>query len=290
MKTQQELAALKDKLFYLIDDNDLFGLFDQLRIEVNIFSNFKTYQEDYTDNKPKGVDLRRFKESLKLFISDRIANANYSERKIILVILTSNKRELTTIAQSEKRIPLERYGQHPKQWRPYNKEAIEEMLKEFATCSEIELEMYYYQQDEITSKLRESIKALKKKIILIVDPFSLHLKKNEQIAKFFDETNKDFIGGCMIPLCRNYSPEQYACAKTIVKNTFIDLVNSWRTEFCRSYAHAELEIPDKFLFFRRLANLAFYKGVSEKETIATLEVISKKYRAVQYSPISSSQY
>ena len=123
----------------------------------------------------------------------------------------------------------------------------------------------------ITADIRRQAKGLKDKMALIADPFSLLVKTNCDFAKMFDETAHNNIQACLIPVCKEYTASQVKLAKDNIQATFEDLHYGWEKEFFKSYTHIELDVPDKIHFFRRLSNIAFYRGIADKESVARFE-------------------
>jgi hypothetical protein len=194
---------------------------------------------------------------------------------LYILVLTSRKNDWS----DTENIPLERYADELKDWKIYLQDPIHDVLEQFHQKSTINLCIYYMDRHIIQNEnLHEEVEPLTKNFVLIADIFSLQFDENKDFAKLFDSKDKDKVGGCLIPFCGNYSENQRSFAKDLVNKTFNRLAKAWGSEFYKSYTHIELDIPNKTHFFRRLANIAYLKGITEKETMATFEGKSTKFK------------
>jgi len=204
------------------------------------------------------------------------ANFFYPEKEteyLYLLVLTSKK----SVFEENENIPLEKYTEKLEEWQVYQNESIYKVLEEFKNKSTISLSVYFVDKNIIeTEGLDGEVEPLTKNFALIADSFSLQFAENQDFAKLFDSKDQKKIGGCLIPMCDSFQENQINFAKTQIKNTFKRLSKAWGTEFYKSYAHVELDIPNKIHFFRRLANIAYLKGIKEKESMKKFEAKSKK--------------
>lgn len=286
--TQQKIQNLKTQLFEYIEENDFLHVFELLKNDSN-FKGYQNLKDEWVQGGPQGQVLTSFKERLKTFISDKYDKINLEQdEKLCIVVLTSTETDWDNIKETIKSIiPLSRYGKTAKNWKPFKDESIETLLEHFVQQSEITINQYYHSNTHINSKLRQAFRKSATKIILITDPFSFKHQKINNIVHLFDDTNKESIGGCIIPVCNSLTKEQSIFAQERIKETFKDLSEGWRNELCKSYAHVELNIPTKGDFFRRLANIAFFKDIPEKDTTTTISLLNNKYNRGNQFPVNS---
>ncbi|GEM_PF-4935404 len=206
------------------------------------------------------------------------ANFFYTERDteyLYLLVLTSKKADFT----NTENIPLERYDATLEKWQVYQNQTIYKVLEDFKNKSSISLLVYFVDKNIIEANdLEDEVEPLTKNFILIADTFSLQFSENQNFARLFDTKDQQKIGGCLIPICIEYAENQRNFAQTQVQQTFKRLTKAWGTEFYKSYAHVELDIPNKTHFFRRLANIAYFKGIKEKETMKKFEAQAKRFQ------------
>lgn len=208
-----------------------------------------------------------------------IQNANffYEEKEteyLYILVLTSKKSDFANMEN----IPLERYSDKLEAWEAYQNESIYRVLEDFKNKSTISLSIYFIDKNIIAKEdLDGEIEPLTKNFVLIADAFSLNFEENQTFAKLFDSKDKNKTYGCLVPLCNTFSENQRSFAKKQIKQTFKRLARAWGSEFYKSYTHTELDIPNKTHFFRRLANIAYLKGIKEKETMKKFEAKSKKF-------------
>jgi hypothetical protein len=207
------------------------------------------------------------------------ANFLYAEKEteyLYLLVLTSKKADFEGVDN----VPRERYGEKLEDWQIYQNETIYEVLEEFKEKSTISLSIYFLDKGliEMTKDLEDDIEPHTKDFVLIADAFSLDFVENQKIAKLFNSKDRNKVGGFLVPICSEYSDNQSSFARTKVEDTFKRLTKAWGTEFYKSYSHIELDIPNKTHFFRRLANIAYLKGIAEKGSMAKFETTSKQLK------------
>lgn len=202
---------------------------------------------------------------------------------LYLIVLTSLQSDWENT--NAENIPLENYAETLENWKIYQNETIKSILEEFNEKSTINLQVYFLNKtNTIDTDLEDKIEPLTKNIILVADVFSLQFEENKKIAQLFDTKDKDKIGGCLLPFCEHFSENQTIFAKELKENTFKRLTKAWHSEFYKSYKHVELDVPNKTYFFRRLANIAFLKGITEKETMAILSITEKQFSQPKERP------
>jgi len=207
------------------------------------------------------------------------ANFFYAEKEteyLYLLVLTSKKADFEGVDN----VPRERYGEKLEDWQIYQNETIYEVLEEFKEKSTISLSIYFVGKEliETTEDLEDEIEPHTKNFVLIADAFSLNFEGNQKIAQLFNSKDRNKVGGFLVPICSEYSKNQSNFAEIKVENTYKRLTKAWKTEFHKSYSHIELDIPNKTHFFRRLANIAYLKGITEKESIAKFEAKSTQLK------------
>ncbi len=207
------------------------------------------------------------------------ANFFYAEKEteyLYILVLTS---KVSDFLPNTEHIPMTRYGAKLEEWQAYQHETIYAILEEFKTKSTISLSVYFVDKNLIAQEIEldEQVEPLTKNFTLIVDAFSLQFEEIQNIAKLFDSKDQKKVAGCLIPLCSTFSENQAKFAQIQIKKTFVRLSKAWENEFYKSYTHVELDIPNKTHFFRRLANIAYLKGIKEKEMMAKFEAKSQKF-------------
>ncbi|MCU0445598.1 MAG: hypothetical protein MUE85_11845 [Microscillaceae bacterium] len=218
-----------------------------------------------------------------IFNIESIGTANFYTEKaqpndfLYLLILTSTRSDWEKIELEN--IPFERYADNLESWQVFDNEIIVTILEEFHQLSTINLRAYFIDKQVISQEnLEDVIEPLTKNFILIIDAFSLLFDENQNFARLFDSKDKNKIGGCIVPIGSENSEKQLIFAKEQVHHTFKRLAVAWQAEFYKSYTHVELDVPNKVHFFRRLANIAYLKGITEKETMTKIELKSTQFK------------
>lgn len=171
-------------------------------------------------------------------------------------------------------VPKERYADEVGRWKVYKNKEMNALLEEFNQQSSINLQVYYLCPSQIEADIEDQIEPLTKHLVLIADPFSLFLEGNKKIAQLFNTKDKNKIRGCLIPVCAELEAAQQEFARAQRQAVLPRLFKGWSDEFYKSYTHVELDIPNKLHFFRRLSNIAYLREISEKETMARIELNS----------------
>lgn len=199
-----------------------------------------------------------------------------STEVLYIIVLTSQKSDF----EANENIPTARYGNSPKDWMIYSEERIVKVLEDFRQKSTISLSVYFLDKSIIATEpnLEDELEPVTKNFVLIADAFSLSFDENKNIAKLFNTKDQNKIWGCLLPICENLSEKYRIFARKQIEQTFRRLKKGWEDEFYKSYSHVELDIPNKTHFFRRLANIAYAKGISPKETMTTFEAKSDKFK------------
>jgi len=209
------------------------------------------------------------------------ANFYFGDEKrtqyLYVLVLTSRKNDW--LNENNEVIPTERYGDSLGEWQIYEREAIAGVLKEFHQQSTINLYVYFIDKNIIQNEdLTGEIEPLTKNFVLVLDAFSLHFAENQTfVNRTFNSKDNKKVGGCLIPFCGQYVERQRTYAKKKLQETFDYLAVAWDKEFYKAYTHIELDIPNKTHFFRRLANIAYHRGIEERETMARFEANSKRF-------------
>lgn len=196
---------------------------------------------------------------------------------LFLIVLTHTQQYWEANPLGVADVPIANYGNELKHWKPFGNENIEALLDEFSRLSEINLKVCYLDDACITSDIKRQAKGLKDRMVLLADPFALAETKNNQFAKMFDETTAKGVQACLVPLCKTSSDKTRDKATHNIKEVFEDLHHGWEQEFFKSYTHIELDVPDKIHFFRRLSNIAFFRGIGDKESVARFEATTQKF-------------
>lgn len=176
-------------------------------------------------------------------------------------------------------IPLQNYGKIPENWKPYHTEKdIINLLREFEEKSNLKIDIYFVYNFDMENEDHcfNLSHRIAPKVVLILDIFAMVMASKFEFAKLFDK-QKD-IGGFVVPLCHSLSHEQKTKAIQM-QEKFRDVRIAFQKKFDRQYMFIDLDIPHKFLLFRRLADIAFmYLGLEEggDKLDKELEAISKK--------------
>jgi hypothetical protein len=176
-------------------------------------------------------------------------------RNTLEIIVLAGKEDIYQ-NENEDEFPIQNYGLKPEDWKPYeNENCISELVREFQEKSKLTVNLFFVdnvnlENKELRSKIRNQIAP---KMVLILDIFAIHFKENLKFAKLFDHNQ---IGGFLTPLCSSLSEEQKKFARKLYEE-FEDIGIFWEKTFNRQYMFIDLDIPNKFLLFRRLADIAF---------------------------------
>lgn len=218
------------------------------------------------------------------------------DAKLFLLVLTNTKTGWGAAPQQVKdHIPMRRYGEKLEDWQPYENEKVEQLLQDFHTKSGIPLEVYYFSEELLMQHGEESfeeisgiIEEFTAQFTLIADAFSAYPASAGfcEILGHFNNTTKENSRGCLFPLCDTYSDKVRNFAQAQVKKTFKHLHKAWHEKFHKAYTHVELDIPNKTHFFRRLANIAYLKGISERDQMPKLESTSISKQAKKASNLN----
>ncbi|MEM6297922.1 MAG: hypothetical protein AAF740_04445 [Bacteroidota bacterium] len=213
-----------------------------------------------------------------------IQNVNFygdPQKKFLHVfVLTATRQDWQ--ATSTENVPLERYGDTLSDWQAYE-QSIKILLEEFCKTSAIGLQIYWVGKSEITDygldEMEDELEPLTKFLVLVADPFALQLEENRQLlSKCFDTKDKEKIKGCLFLLDQSLPKAQREHATQQRTGTFRKLSKCWGKEFYKSYTHVELDVPNKNHFFRRLANIAYLRGIQENETPGRLKLKNERYQ------------
>ncbi len=182
-----------------------------------------------------------------------------------VIILSGIKSDYKNVDNSS-HIPIKNYGQIPEEWTPYHEEKnMVNLLQEFEEESKLQLDKYFIHdfdmEDEVyTSKLSDDIAP---KIVFILDIFALQIPSKLAFTKLFDISKEKCIGGFVVPLCNSLSHEQKKNAYQM-REKLGKVRIAWQKNFEKPYMFIDLDVPHKFLFFRRLADIAFmYLGLEQ---------------------------
>ena len=176
-------------------------------------------------------------------------------------------------------VPHDRFGEKPQDWQPFAQENIFDLLTEFQQKSTINLMVYFLDLENVENfkAIKKIVKNFRDSIILLADTFSLLLPYNKEIAALYNETNQHMIRGCLFLLDEQYTKAQADFGINQITQVMDDLHDGWQAEFFKTYAHTELAIPDKTHFFRRLANIAYLRGIEEKDTINRYDLENTRF-------------
>jgi hypothetical protein len=175
-----------------------------------------------------------------------------------IAVVASTWQDYQTLPIS---VPMLRYGITPEEWKPYlpdkmaEAQNIAQLLQEFQEKSNITCEIVYVNRLEIQDEEWENnfSQDICPKTICIVDFFALNFYENKNFAMLF---NRCPVGGFLVPVDAKLSAEQKEHA-TQKLNDFREIRVSWKSKFNQPYMFIDLEIPHKYLLFRRLADIAF---------------------------------
>ncbi len=157
---------------------------------------------------------------------------------------------------TEFEIPYKNYGNEPLDWVPFNNKAsITELLTEYSQISGFKIEAYLIDNwmpddDDILATLVDDIVP---NTILVADSLSLDFTNNRDFAKLFDDST---IGGCLIPVCHNFSKTLQFYLLQRQRQVFRHLNTCFYRRFNREYIFIEPNVASKEELFRRFTNIA----------------------------------
>lgn len=70
--TKEKIMIDKDHLFEQIDNNEFDTVFETLEKNKTLFSGYQDLRDRFIHDNPKGTDLQKFKQSLKIFINSKL--------------------------------------------------------------------------------------------------------------------------------------------------------------------------------------------------------------------------
>lgn len=185
------------------------------------------------------------------------ANRKNPDKIRILVLSTTSTRIGNFQKELEEPIPQfdGQYGEEPAFWKPFkHQEPIIDLLKEFQDRTEFKIDAFFVDSWSIDEEFKIDIEErFRKELIVVVDCNSLRCPINQKLISAFNHSS---IGGGIIPICESFSEEEKKQFKNLCK---INLSNWLRCKYDylgRAYINIELEVPNKFMLFRRLTNIA----------------------------------
>ncbi len=184
-----------------------------------------------------------------------------------IIVVASNKKDYQQ--QKNENIPVEKYGEKSEDWKPFYKEdTIFKLLEEFHSRSSFSINVLFLNKNypEDKAAQNEIIKKVAPKAILILDSYAMMFEENRKFVLLFDRGQ---IGGFLVPMCYHELETNKHQARTFFSH-FQSLEDSWKNRFKESYMYIDLEIPHKYLLFRRLSDIAFkHLGKDEPKTRKT---------------------
>lgn len=246
-------------------------LYSQLKNErldgannITYIDRLKTFLRDIQDLLPT---QSFFAQMANVSVRSYLQN---SKEFVPVVVLTNTLAYWQSVNGSDaENIPLESYGSTLEVWKPYLQDTIDQLFKEFHQNSGVSLKAYFldvHQADNL-EHIEAEVETNQNQFIVVLDAFALHAHSIQDIARFFDRTNDAFVKGCLIPLHAQHPENQHKFAQNLIQQVFTRLFECWHQHFDKSYLHVELDLPNKIHFFRRLANIAYYRGIKARKKL-----------------------
>lgn len=204
------------------------------------------------------IDLPQLEQSLRNVI-------NSSTKPLHLLIITTSAKNIEDeVKDIDFALLKGHYDAKHENWKPYSQEdTILKLLKDYQDKSGYRLNAFIldFQDEEIDSIFIDSLKNMKKNIVLIADSLALRFSGNTALAKIFND--KD-IGGCLMPICQTHTAKHREIMLKNGKKVFSSLYNfhyKYAEVFLKQrqdngYFYIDLEVADKNTFFRRLTSIA----------------------------------
>jgi hypothetical protein len=204
------------------------------------------------------IDLQKFEQSLRNIIHTQTKPLH------LLIITTSTKSIENEVKGIDFSLLKTHYDEKHENWKPYSKEdTILKLLKDYQDKSGYRLNAFIldFKNEEIDNIFIDSLKNMKKNLVLLVDSFALHFAGNEALAKVFNDKE---IGGCLIPICQTHTTAHKEIMFKRNQKIFSSLYNfhyKYADVFLQQrqdsgYFYIDLEVTDRNTFFRRLTSIA----------------------------------
>ncbi len=201
-----------------------------------------------------GEEFKRVVENLETFFSKE--NESHTLK---IIVLTATKEQIKAnpefanlnIQDSLQNI----YGDAPHEWKPFGYQSIEEILRDFAVSSKIDLEVRYCAMTVLNLSSSEKTRfkrTMINEVILLVDPIALFIQENQELASLFNVENP---GGLVVVLSGVFSPIQEKI-HNLNRKVYEDLYNNYYEIFDLPCISLELEVPNVHMLKRRLSNIA----------------------------------
>lgn len=260
---------------------DLFFKAIEMHIRTEKRSIFNDLRNEYVLGKASTDFVQRLQTFLNIALETNVLE------KLTIFVLTSTQSDW--VGKPE---PVATYHDTPEDWTPYQTQGIKTLLDDFKGKSKIDIQPLYFSPQSPLDDVRKFVKNSQEKraIILIADAFSLQFEVIKEVVQCFDCTNKDDIGGILFPLDGRLPDAQKQEAQMLLQTVLKDITKEWYELFSKSYTHIELQVHDETQFFRRLANIAFYRGISETEAKITLEILNPQLKNTLDKNNFSSNY
>ncbi|WP_027003864.1 hypothetical protein [Hugenholtzia roseola] len=216
-------------------------------------------------------ELEKNLEDLEKQIDDyRTRHQSFKSVKLLLISTDSATIEAQLQQQPEAAEIKARYGALVSDWIVYQTAegrgiSFAELITDFEKKSNISLEIYVI--EVANKKILASLEDSKSEFIAIIDCLALALLPTyERVCSRFDARK---VGGCLIPICSNFSEALQKRLREARNQTFELLGEEVAENFELSLGHIELELPTAQDFYRRLSNIIFGFGlIKEKAHIA----------------------
>lgn len=254
-----------------VDGNNNIIIQDTNNTTINI----KDYLESLSD---KAIEKIFYK-----FYNSNFEKTNFKKNIIYILLLVSDRQSIERLYENEAikdKINFEDYGSNYFQWKPYNNElSIAELLAQYKIFSGYNIE--YINSDKAIEDKDDLLNVINK-IIFVVDPLSIH-NNFEQITQLID--NQSITPPLLIPICKDKHSDLKIFMRTIVSQKLTRYSSLYKkTKYLhQEYAHIELELPNKYDFFRKLTNIAKLKLKIENN----IHIEDERLKKLQDSSISS---
>ena len=246
-------------------------------------------REKEQDTKGEIINIDTFTEKFSDKITEKVFykyfDANFNKENLsnnilhVLVLAIDRK----TIEKEFTDNPLKSiinfndYGNSFYQWKPYKDQpTIIELLAQYKIHSGIEIK--YIEYAKIKENYRDFINVINK-ILFIADPLSLNNSTFNKLVTTLNEQQSP--PALLIPVCKQKNDKVVGLMRKTIDSKFEGYVELYKhaKNLDNEYAQIELELPDKYHFFRKLTNIARLKlkiGNSIRTDDKRLEELQKE--------------
>jgi len=192
----------------------------------------------------------------------------YNRQSLQLLVITTTQDRLSALENIAPEVLFNFYGQEPKDWKPYGKENIAELVENFSKITTLDANVRAFVVDSQNILKNEKtlayLKLTRGQMLVIVDGLSLAIEENKNIAQIFDDVS---IGGCLIPVYSKFTIETIKQIQQLKEETF----KHWYIyleEFPeKGFLYVEFDINSRGEFFRRITNIALqHLGIKVKNS------------------------